>query len=167
MANTYETKTEVVALLSDIKIWIRKRKLKLNEKKTEIMLIKGNLRTNVIHEFCSLDVEASTLAPVNSAQNLGISFDPELSFKKQIAMVVKNCHFQIHDIYAIRKFLDQKCMLVFVQSPVISKIDYCISLYVSLPNYLLRSCCLLLTLKGFAYIKNFTCGTITCLSHFR
>ena len=36
--------------------------------KTEIMLIKGNLRSNVTHEFGNLDIEASTLAPVNSAQ---------------------------------------------------------------------------------------------------
>ena len=44
---------------------MRERKLKLNESKTEIMLIKGNLRTNVTHEFGNLDVEASILAPVH------------------------------------------------------------------------------------------------------
>ena len=39
--NIDETKTKVVALLSDIKIWMRERKLKQNESKTEILLIKG------------------------------------------------------------------------------------------------------------------------------
>ena len=53
------------------------------------MLIKGNLRMNVAHEFGNLDVEACTLAPVNTVQNLSISFDPEFSFKKQIDTVVK------------------------------------------------------------------------------
>ena len=62
--NIDETKTKVVALFSDIKIWMREQKLKLNENKTEIILIKGNLRTNDTIEFGSLDVEASTLAPV-------------------------------------------------------------------------------------------------------
>ena len=38
----------------------------LNENRTEIMLIMGNLRTNVTHEFGNFDVEASTLVPVNS-----------------------------------------------------------------------------------------------------
>ena len=32
--------------------------------------------------------------------NLGISFDPELSFKRQIDMVGKNCNFEIHNTYA-------------------------------------------------------------------
>ena len=64
ITNIDETKTKVVALFSDIKIWMREQKLKLNENKTEIILIKGNLRTNDTIEFGSLDVEASTLAPV-------------------------------------------------------------------------------------------------------
>ena len=47
---------------------MRDRK-KLNEskmEKMEIMLIKGNLRKNVTHEFGNLDVEISKLAPVNT-----------------------------------------------------------------------------------------------------
>ena len=79
---SYETKTKVVALLSDVKTW-RKLKLKLNESKTD-HADKGNLRTNVTQEFSNLDIEASTLAPVKTAQNLGISSDPELSSRKQI-----------------------------------------------------------------------------------
>ena len=39
IANIDETKTKVVALLSDIKTWMRERKLLLNERKPEIMLI--------------------------------------------------------------------------------------------------------------------------------
>ena len=36
---------------------MRERKLNLNEITTEVMLIKGNLRTNVTHEFGNLDDE--------------------------------------------------------------------------------------------------------------
>ena len=62
-----------------------------------IILIKGkgNLRTNVNHEFGNLNVEAFTLTPVDILQNLGVGFDPELSFKKQIDIVDDNCNFQI------------------------------------------------------------------------
>ena len=59
--------------------------------------VKCNLRMNVTHdELGNLDIEAFTLAPINTGRNFGISFDPELSFKKQIDTVVKNCNFQIH-----------------------------------------------------------------------
>ena len=71
---------------------MRERKLKLNESKTEIMLIMGNFTANVTYEFGNLDVESSRLAPVNSTQNLGISFDPQLNFVKHIDTPVKNCN---------------------------------------------------------------------------
>ena len=63
---------------------MREWKLKVNESKTEIMLIKGNLRTNVNQGFGNLDVKASTIVPVNTVRNVGISFDHEQSFKKHI-----------------------------------------------------------------------------------
>ena len=44
IANIDETKIKVAAPLFDIKTWVREQKLKLNESKTEIMLMKGNLR---------------------------------------------------------------------------------------------------------------------------
>ena len=61
IANMNENKTDVLALLSDIKTWMREWKLKLNESKTEIMLIKCNSRATVTLEFGNLDVETSTL----------------------------------------------------------------------------------------------------------
>ena len=42
-----ETKTRVLALLSNIKTWMWEQKLKLNENKTKIMLIKGDLRPSI------------------------------------------------------------------------------------------------------------------------
>ena len=138
IANIDESKSKALELLHDIRAWMYERKLKLNEGKTEVMLIKGNLRTNIAQDFGTLDFEGSSLAPTEVARNLGIYFDPELSFKKQIEMVVKNCNLQIRNIYAIKKYLNYECLHALVHSLVISRIDYCNSLYVSLPNYLLK-----------------------------
>ena len=85
-----------------------------------------------------MNVGASKLNPVDLVGNLGVSFDSELSFKNQIKMIVKICNFQIRNIYAIKKHLDRKCLHLLVHSLVISKINYCNSLYSGLPNYLLR-----------------------------
>ena len=63
---------------------MREWKSKLHEIKNEITLIKVIGEQNVTHESGNLDVEASMLAPINTAQNFGVNFDPELSFKKQI-----------------------------------------------------------------------------------
>lgn len=38
----------------------------------------------------------------------------------------------------MNKYLDEKQMLILIHNHVISKLDYCNSLYYSVPNYLLR-----------------------------
>ena len=138
ITNIDETKTRVASLMNDIKTWMVKMKLKLNESKTEILLVAGNLRASVASDFGALDVRNCTLAPADTVRNLGVIFDSELSFKKQIDAVIRNCNYQIRNIYAIRKYLDKRCLQTLVNSMVMSRIDYCNSLYIGLPNYLLR-----------------------------
>ena len=133
-----ETKDKINLLLGDIKTWMSKWKLKLNDSKTEILLIRGNLRTQVPHNFGHLNLGTVALAPVPFARNLGIYIDSELCFKKQINEVVKNCYLQLRNLYSIRKYLDRDSLRTLVHSLVITRIDYCNSLYLGLPNYSLK-----------------------------
>ena len=71
------------------------RKLKLNDGKTEIIIVKGNLRSNVVEEFGELELPCSHLCPSVSARNLGIIFDSSLNFKNHINSVVKTCNYHI------------------------------------------------------------------------
>ena len=64
------------------------RKLKLNDGKTDI-IVKGNLRSNVVEEFGDLELPCTHLCPSVSARNLGIIFDSMLNFKNHIDSVVK------------------------------------------------------------------------------
>ena len=71
------------------------RKLKLNDGKTEIIIVKGNLRSNVVEEFGDLELPCAHLCPSVSARNLGIIFDSMLNFKKHINSVVKTCNYHL------------------------------------------------------------------------
>ena len=114
------------------------RKLKLNAGKTEIIIVKGNLRSNVVEEFGDLELPCAHLCPSVSARNLGFIFDSMLNFKNYINLVVKTCNYHIWNLYSIRKFLDQDCLITLVHSLIVSRVDYCNSLYLGLPNYLLK-----------------------------
>ena len=46
-----EAKRRLLFVLSDLKIWMAKRKLKLNDGKTEIIVIRGNLRNVPVANF--------------------------------------------------------------------------------------------------------------------
>ena len=56
------------------------------------------------------------LCPSVSARNLGIKFDSMLNFKNHINSVVKTCNYHIRNLYSIRKFLDQDCVITLVHS---------------------------------------------------
>ena len=133
-----DVKGKLSSLINDIKIWMNGRKLKLNDGKTEIITVKGNLTSNVVEEFGDLELPCAHLCPSVSARNLGIIFDSMLNLKNHINSVVKICNYHIRNLYSIRKFLDHDCLITLVHSLIVSRVDYCNSLYLGLPDYLLK-----------------------------
>ena len=77
------------------------RKLKLNDGKTDIIIVKGNLRSNVVEEFGDLELPCAHLCPSVSARDLGIIFDSMLNFKNHINSVVKTCNYHIRICIAL------------------------------------------------------------------
>lgn len=73
-----------------------------------------------------------------SAKDLGVIINKNLSFSKQISQVVKNTCYHLRNIAFLRKYLDTESMKKLVYNYVISKLDYCNSLYYGLTNYLLK-----------------------------
>ena len=47
ISDVADTKEKIVSLLHDVKVWMLERKLKLNESKTDILLVKGGLRVDI------------------------------------------------------------------------------------------------------------------------
>ena len=112
--NIPEPKAKLSSLLSNINIWMNSRKLKLNTGKTEIMIIHGSNRHNPAEEFGDFQFENSTIKQSLQLKNIGITFDPALKFDSHINNIAKACNFQLHNIAAIRKFLDKQSLLTLI-----------------------------------------------------
>ena len=136
--NVAAAKEKVSMVIADIKKWMFGRKLKLNEGKTEIIIVKGNSRHMNAEQFGNFQVGSAPLEPVNVVRDLGFRFDSSLDFRSQINQVVKVCHYHIRNLYMVRKFLSRQCLVTLVGSLVLSQVDYCNSLYIGLPKYQLR-----------------------------
>src|SRR6218665_3972157 len=67
-------------------------------------------------------------------RNLGVTFDPQLSFSNHISNLSRSCFMQIRDLRRIRPMLDFKTASTIVTSIVHSKLDYCNSLFLSLDS---------------------------------
>ena len=74
-----EAKHRLSSLLSDLKIWMARRKLKLNYGETEIIVIRGNLRNVSVANFGVMSFGDTQLIPCESAKNLGVVLDSLLS----------------------------------------------------------------------------------------
>ena len=67
-------------------------------------------------------------------KNLGVTFDADLSFKTHISSVCRSSFYHIRQIRTARPSLDSKSAILLANALVSSKLDYCNSLYSSLPD---------------------------------
>ena len=102
----------------------------LNMSKTSII---NSSRINSI--FPSVIVDGQIISPINSVQNLGFIFDSKLIFIDQISSVCRSSFFNLHKIKTITNFLPDNICNLLIESTVISRIEYCNSLYHGLPLY--------------------------------
>jgi len=74
-----------------------------------------------------------TITPAQSARNLGIIFDSTLSMSDHISSVSKSCFLSIRDLRRIRN-IDFSTARTIATSLIRSKLDYCNSLFLNLPQ---------------------------------
>ena len=78
-----DVKEKLSSLINNIKIWMNG------------IIVKGNLRSNVVEKFGDLELPCAHLCPSVSARNLGIIFDSSLNFKNHVNSVVKTCNYHL------------------------------------------------------------------------
>ena len=129
----------ILTALDGISDWMNSNHLKLNSDKTKFMLI-GN-RTLINNYFANLNSvtwKGQDISLVCEARNLGFVFDSNLTMEKQIKSLIKISNNLLRQINFIKKYLDCESLKRLICSLILSRIDYCNSLYINLPNTLLN-----------------------------
>ena len=90
-------------------------KLKLNDDKTEFLIIGTRQQLSKVH-IEKLSVRDVSVTPATVARNLGTWFDTNLSFVMHIAKTCKAAFYHLYNIRRIRKFLTMKSTKVLVQA---------------------------------------------------
>lgn len=136
--NIENCRDRISMLLSDLRLWMQNRKLKLNEGKTDVILVKGSMRRDISNDFNFLTFGKSNVLFSEEVKNIGVIFDRSLSFDKHIGEIVRTCNWHIRNLYSIKKFLDRNSLLTLVHALISCRIDYCNSIFVGLPKVQLR-----------------------------
>jgi hypothetical protein len=120
--------------ISQVSAWMSANLLSLNPSKTEFLIFGNQIQLSKLNNPSLAIDQTTVIKPIHTARNLGILFDSNLTFNDQISAVCKSCNWHIHDLWRIRSTLDLATAKTIATSLVHSKLDYCNSLYLNLPE---------------------------------
>jgi len=133
LSDSDDTKSRIENCIADIRLWMISHKLKLNDDKTEIIILTApNQNTQV--NCGNIVIGDSFVAPAASARNLGVIFDHSLTMESHIKMVSKNAYYHLRNIASIRNTLCVDSAKALVHAFISSRLDYCNSLLYGLPQ---------------------------------
>ena len=120
-----------------IKSWKTVNKLKLNDEKTEFLIMTSKFHQNKIHDH-QIKVDTASIPASESARNLGIVFDKNLCMEDQIRRICQSVYFHIRNVNSIRKILSNETAATIIHALITSRIDNGNSLLTGVTDYSLR-----------------------------
>ena len=131
-------KSEVEECYQSIKCWMSKNKLKLNDRKTEILFCCTEARRNDIDEHSYLNLDGHSVLVANKAKNLGVYLDNSLSMEFNINNMIRLMNFELQCISRIKPYISTSSLKQIISAFVLTRLDYCNSLLAGLPDYKLK-----------------------------
>ena len=114
--------------ISDVKAWATANMLKLNDSKTELMLVTSK-RSKHLHNLpSSITIGNAQIPFKQSVKNLGFALDCHLTMNAHVSNIARTCYFELRRFASIRRFLTSTATVTLVSAFVLSRIDYCNSL---------------------------------------
>ena len=121
------------ACLSRVKEWMDSMRLKMNEGKTEFIII-GSSHQIAKCSTTQLKVNNIEVQRSSVIKYLGTHMDERLSFKEHITAKCRTAAINFQRIKAIRQVLTEQVMETLVLGTVMSHLDYCNAILCDLPN---------------------------------
>lgn len=129
-----ECTNKITQCVEDIQRWMTEVRLKLNDDKTEFLVICSPYHDKPKLSFNLGHVNVSTS---NSCRNLGVIFDSHLDFKLHVSSVCRSSFYHLRNIGSVRRYLTTDACEKLIHAFVTSKLDYCNSLLINLPKCVL------------------------------
>ena len=114
----------IQSCICDVKAWPTANMLRLNDNKTELMLVTSK-RTKHLHSLpTSITIGNAQVPFKKSVKNLGITLDCHLTMNAYVSNIARTCYFELCRLASIRRFLTSTATATLVSAFVLSRIDY-------------------------------------------
>ena len=120
-----EAQRRIEMCLAEIKTWMVMFMLKLNDDKTELVIIAPPyfLHHNKV-PLSSVQVGDSGISTSKCARNIGVMFDHHMDMTTQVTKMCQAAWFQLRNIRSVRSSLTKEATLRLVCSLVMPRLDY-------------------------------------------
>ncbi len=110
--------------LDEVNKWVDKNKLRINEKKTQMLLMSRRRRANELDEV-NIVLDGRAVSRSESVKYLGVMVDDKLKWKEQIAAVRRKSFAGLAKIRRLRDVLPVSTKIKLYNALVLPHVDYC------------------------------------------
>ncbi|PZC74075.1 hypothetical protein B5X24_HaOG208392 [Helicoverpa armigera] len=110
--------------------WSEENSLLLNPLKSKFMVLGTKKQVaSILNAKPEIVIRGNKIEQVEQVCSLGLTLDPQLHFEPHINSTVRNCFYRLRVLYSIRKFLSVPLRKLLVDTLVLSKFNYCDTVY--------------------------------------
>ena len=126
--NISELLHSMQSCISDVKAWATGNMLKLNDNKTELILVTSK-RTWHLHNLpTSITIGNAHIPFKQSVTKFNFTLDFHLTMNAHVTNIARTCNIELRRLASIRRFQTFTVSATLVSAFALSRIDYCNSL---------------------------------------
>ena len=111
--------------IGDVKAWATANMLRLNDNKTELMLVTSKRAKHLHSPPTSIIIGNAQIPFKQSVMNLGLALDFNLTMNAHASNISRTCYFELRRLEFIRTFLTNTATASIASAYALSRIDYC------------------------------------------
>jgi hypothetical protein len=124
------------ACLVDVEAWLKASRLRLKPSKTQVMWL-GSAQLLAKVQLIEIPVLSSQVRVVETARNLGVVIDSQLSMSAQVSAVCRGCYYQLRQLRPLTKCMTKDAIKTLTHAFISSRLDYCNALYYGITDGLI------------------------------
>ena len=103
----------IQSCICDVKAWATANMLKLNDNKTELMLVTSKRIMHLHNLPTSITIGNAQIPFRESVKNLGFTLDCHLPMNAQVSNITRTCYFELRRYASIRRLIIIIIMVIF------------------------------------------------------
>lgn len=123
--------------VADVSTWLSSCRLRLNPSKTLVIWLGGKHQVTKV-PFDSVPILSSTVSTVESARDLGVVLDSQLTMSAHVNSVCRSAYYQLRQLRPVVRSLSADAARTIVQAFVSSRLDYCNSVMYGVADGLMQ-----------------------------